>query len=183
MVSTESDVEALSRTGDLSSAEADIITALVVRRQALRIRGLELRYLVGKTATSEGEGTDKLDHIRHQVASITEEISYIDRELTQHLNAFGQRSGPWLVSRTNHACTQYWYVARSPCTAQQDVAMPSAVKPHWLETNSRANLLAGVDLANTCAPLHLGLRCPPPSSDGPVVLHVDGMTLRFHRGE
>ena len=183
MVSTESDVEALSETGDLSPAEADVITALVVRRQALRIRSLELRYLVGKTATSEGEGTDKLDHIRHQIESIAEEIGYIDRELTQRLDAFGQRSGPWLVSRANDACTQYWFVARSQCASRHDVAMPMAVKPHWLETNARANLLTDVELPSACAPVHLGLRCPSPSFDSPVVLHLDGMTWRFYRGE
>ncbi len=183
MVSTESDVEALLAAGGLSIDEADVITALVVRRQALRIRGLELRYLVGKTATSESKGTDKLDHIRHQIASIEEEIGYIDRELTERLDAFGKQTGPWIVSRTDDACTQYWFVARSPCDMHQDISLQSVVKPHWLETDAKMNALADVDLPGVCAPYHLGLRCPSPPSDEAQVLHIDGTVVRFRHGD
>ena len=182
-VSTQSDVDALLENGELVAAEADIVTALVVRRQALRIRGLELRYLVGKTATSEGEGTNKLDHIRHQVDSIEEEISYIDRELAQLLHDYGSRSGPWLVMLTNDACTQYWFVARSPCNGQQHVVLPSAVKPHWLETDAHIDPVSDVGLPDACTPLSLGLHCPSPGSGEPLVLRIDGTIRHFYRGD
>ena len=49
---TPAAVQALAARGDLLPDEAEAARILVERRLSLRIRGLELRYLIGKTATS-----------------------------------------------------------------------------------------------------------------------------------
>ena len=182
-ISSRSDVAVLMETGNLSAVEAEIIAALAVRRQALRIRGLELRYLVGKTATSEGEGTAKLDQIRHQVESIEEEIGYIDRELSEHLDAYGQRTGPWLVVLIGEACADYWFVPRHPCDTSQDVSLRSATQPHWLEAAAKDGSVPDVDLPGVCLPTYVGFSCPPPDRGDSLTLTLDGRLMRFYRGD
>ena len=182
--STTSDVADLTTASELSAVEVEVIAALVGRRQSLRIRGLELRYLVGKTATSEGEGSTKIDAIRHQIESIEEEIRYIDGDLAERLDAYGRRSGPWLVMLAGESCMNVWFVPLPPCDAPKEASLQSDDGHGWLGAGSvNATPIPGFEPPGVCAPLLLDFHCARLVVNDSVTINLDGQVMPFTFGQ
>jgi hypothetical protein len=127
-------IQALVAAGGLAADEADAAAALAERRLALRIRGLELRYLVGKTATSTSD-TAALDPIRYQIDAIDQEIAFIDRELEIVLDSYSRRKGPWLMRLEEAEQAWLWFVAPPPCGTGADLAL--AGDGNWLPVGAQ----------------------------------------------
>jgi hypothetical protein len=127
-------IQALAAADGLTADEADAAAALAERRLALRIRGLELRYLVGKTATSTSDAA-ALDPIRYQIDAIDQEIAFIDRELEVVLDSYSRRKGPWLIRMEEAEQAWLWFVAPPPCGDGADLAL--AGDGDWLPVGAQ----------------------------------------------
>lgn len=172
-------ITALLDSGQLTPSQTDAFEALLARRQALRIRGLETRYLVGKTATSEGEDSNKLVEIRHQVAAIEEEIEFVELTLSELLDAYSRRSGPWLVVFDEGDCSIYWLVPADPCNEPRDIVLESHLPSIWMEATVVAEAIPGFVPPGTCAPLRVDVGCPQLENALVLNLSLDGEVLRF----
>ncbi|MBN35248.1 MAG: hypothetical protein CMM46_10840 [Rhodospirillaceae bacterium] len=87
-----SDVMAMLDDGRLYSAQAGRLDALAGRRQGVAARLLELRYAIGKTASTSEQGDAGTDHdieaLRNQVETSEEQLQFIDDEIALLLQSF-----------------------------------------------------------------------------------------------
>jgi len=172
--------QALAARGDLLPDEAEAARILVERRLSLRIRDLELRYLIGKTATSSSDRT-AIEPIRYRVDAIDQEIAYLDRELSVRLEAYSRRTGPWLLVGDAQAPAQLWFVAAAPCSPVGDVAVAADGGGPWIAATATADPdLPLADLPGACAPWRLAVDGDVPRhGSGRVRLRVDAETWDF----
>jgi hypothetical protein len=160
--------------GTLTESEGTSAIRLAERRLSLRIRGLELRYLVGKTATAGGD-TVALESIRHRIEAIDLEIAFIDQELAGVLDAASRRTGPWLV-RTEVGAL--WLVTPRPCRKAMSLAVTDAAGS-WREVEARLEPNPPeADLPSDCPPLRLTA-----AGRSLVRLKLDGEAIDFRFAE
>jgi hypothetical protein len=177
---TPAAVHELAARGELLPDEAEAALMLVERRLSLRIRGLELRYLIGKTATSSSDRT-AIESIRYQVDAIDQEIAFLDQELGAVLEAYSRRTGPWLLLRELGGPAQVWFVAAAPCRPVGDVAIAADGNAPWIAAAATADPgLPLADLPGACMPWRLAVDGGMPwHGSGRVRLRVDAETWDF----
>ena len=163
----------------LTAQEIAAVVPLLNRRLSLRIHGLELRYLIGKTVSSEGSDAGSLDSIRYQIEAIDAEISFIDQQLSAMLSDYSNRQGPWLVVPDD--LSALWFVVPPPCTAPGEIAIAKVDASGWLVIGMVHDVFpAGIEVPSSCPPLRLAVgNLFQESRPVDLLLRVDGKLRRY----
>jgi hypothetical protein len=158
-------LQALLGEAGLSAEERAAAAALAQRRLGYRIRGLELRYLVGKTAASTSDPS-VLEPIRHQIDAIDQEIAFIDQRAATLLAAHARRTGPWLVRAEENGEVVVWFVAAPPCGTEVDLAFARGDAGDRWEVDGEPDTDAPqVDIAGACVAWRMDAAGPSPWFD------------------
>lgn len=80
------DVEAIHASGGIDASLRDLLLPLAARRQGVAASLLELRYSIGKTATSSDAAAERrLADLRGRVEDRAAELAFLDAEISRLL--------------------------------------------------------------------------------------------------